>query len=209
MNKAHTVPMGYSITLTAGPEAASLQRLDDGSVKSVLIDDTVTFWPYNFDTFWESNGGTVTTARTIREETRNIVGTPPIPGHDGHLYIEPGTGGMFWDGTGSYCGIADGVTLAPVNTVPPAVTGTANEGEVLTCDDGTFSPAEDSVTKQWYADAVAIDGETGDTYTTIATSVDPVVEGDLGKDITCVVTAYNAYGYVAGTVSNTKTIVAP
>lgn len=69
---------------------------------------------------------------------------------------------------------------APENTVAPAITGTAQVGQVLTGSTGTWSGTP-TYARQWYADGAAIAAATGATYT-------PVV-GDVGKVITVAVTA--------------------
>lgn len=81
-------------------------------------------------------------------------------------------------------GVPDGYG-SPRNTVAPAITGTAQVGQVLTCSTGTWSPTG-TYTRQWYKGAVPISGATGGTYT-------PIV-GDIGGLIKCKVTATNPYG---------------
>jgi hypothetical protein len=74
--------------------------------------------------------------------------------------------------------------LPPVNTVAPAITGTPEPDEVLTCSDGTWTgEAPITFTYTWYKDTVLIPLETANTYTVLA--------GDVGSDIGCVVLASN------------------
>ncbi len=75
---------------------------------------------------------------------------------------------------------------APVNTVAPAVTGTAQVGQTLTCSTGTWTNTPTSYTYQWRQDGSDITGATSSTYV-------PVV-GDIGFPLDCVVTAHNAGG---------------
>lgn len=78
---------------------------------------------------------------------------------------------------------------APVNTVAPAITGTPETGETVTCSTGTWTGVPTpTYARQWQRDNVDISGETAATY-------DLVVE-DEGTDITCVVTATNTVGSV-------------
>lgn len=97
----------------------------------------------------------------------------------------------------NYIGSLGGVPAAPVNTVAPSITGTAQVGETLTAADGTWTgrPAP-ALTRVWEADGVAIAGATGTTYVP--------VEGDVGKTITATVTATN----IAGNASETSAATA-
>lgn len=74
---------------------------------------------------------------------------------------------------------------APVNSVLPAISGVAQQGETLTAWEGVWSQAS-TFTYVWKLDGTPIVGATGKTY-------DPVV-GDIGKELTVVVTATNSAG---------------
>lgn len=80
---------------------------------------------------------------------------------------------------------------APVNTVPPVLSGAAAVGSTLTTDDGTWTDA-DTFTYQWEISAdgmsgwTPIGGETANTYL--------VDSGDLTEFLRCVVTAHNGDG---------------
>lgn len=87
----------------------------------------------------------------------------------------------------------------PVNTTLPAVTGTAQVGQVLTTTNGSWSNSPTSYTRQWKADGANIAGATGLTYT-------PVV-GDVGKVISCTVVAVNEGGNSAPANSNNTAAV--
>lgn len=77
----------------------------------------------------------------------------------------------------------------PVNTVAPAVTGTATQGQTLTTTNGTWtgSPTP-TYTRQWRRNGTAIAGATNTTYVLQA--------ADVGTTITCLVTATNTLGAV-------------
>ncbi len=72
--------------------------------------------------------------------------------------------------TAKAAGYADGVassepsaTVEPgalVATAPPVVTGKAQVGKTLTATSGTWSPAPSDLAYQWYADGVALAGQT-------------------------------------------------
>lgn len=90
---------------------------------------------------------------------------------------------------------------APTMTVAPAITGTAEVGEVLTLSDGTFTGDPTIVyTKQWYAGGVAISGATGNTFT--------LLSAQIGKVITGRVQAINAYGTAIGFSAPTAAVIA-
>lgn len=74
---------------------------------------------------------------------------------------------------------------APVNTVAPAITGTAQEGQTLTCSTGTWSGSP-TYTYQWKRNGNNIGSATNSTYT--------LVTADVGQSIKCTVTATNFSG---------------
>ena len=74
---------------------------------------------------------------------------------------------------------------APVNTVAPAVTGTATVGQTLSTTNGTWTGAPaPTFTYQWQRSAVNISGATSSTYVLVA--------ADYANTIRCVVTATNS-----------------
>ena len=85
------------------------------------------------------------------------------------------------------------------NTVLPAITGTAQVGQLLTTTNGTWlnSPA---FTRQWYAGGVAIPAATGLTYTVLA--------GDVGKTINVVVTGVSTNGTQTATSNSVGPVIA-
>jgi hypothetical protein len=79
-------------------------------------------------------------------------------------------------------GFGGAATPGPKNTVRPAVTGTAEEGETLTCSDGTWvGSGTITFAYQWFRGSQAITGETSATYVVDA--------ADSGLLISCRVTA--------------------
>lgn len=75
----------------------------------------------------------------------------------------------------------------PVNTVAPAITGTAEVGETLTCSTGTWTGTGTiTYARQWQRDGVDIAGATGSTYT--------LVSADGGASVRCIVTATDDEG---------------
>jgi hypothetical protein len=74
---------------------------------------------------------------------------------------------------------------APTNTVAPAITGTAQEGQTLTCSTGTWTGSP-TYTYQWKRNGNNITSATNSTYT--------LVTADVSQSIKCTVTATNILG---------------
>lgn len=89
---------------------------------------------------------------------------------------------------------------APANVLLPAISGVAQEGEVLTVWEGTWLNGVDSFTYQWQNEGVNIGGATSATYTPVA--------GDVGDNLTCVVTATNGTGSTAAETAETIPVIA-
>jgi hypothetical protein len=116
-------------------------------------------------------------------------------------HADPSEAASYPDGIYNMAEIAILLAWAATNTVLPAITGTAQVGQVLTTTNGTWNgtPAP-TYTRQWKANGVAIVGATGTTYT-------PVV-GDIGKTITCTITATNTAGATTATSAATAAVIA-
>ena len=89
----------------------------------------------------------------------------------------------------------------PANTGLPAITGTAVPGGTLTCSDGSWTDATLPFSRRWLADGTAIAGQTAATYL--------VATADLGKAVTCEVTARNGTGPSAPATSAPVTVASP
>ena len=87
---------------------------------------------------------------------------------------------------------------APVMSVAPAITGTAQVGETLTCSTGTFTGTNNTYDYQWFANGLAVQGATSNTLV-LATA-------DVGKVFSCRVMASNSGGNAFG-FSNTTSAV--
>ena len=83
----------------------------------------------------------------------------------------------------------------PVNSVAPALSGTAQEGQTLTCSTGTWSGSP-TYTYQWKRDGNNITSATNSTYT--------LVTADVGTSIKCTVTATN---FVGSATADSNTVV--
>ena len=79
-------------------------------------------------------------------------------------------------------GLGSAAAPGPRNTVRPEVTGTAEEGETLTCSEGTWT-GTGSITYayQWQRGGSPISGATSATY--------ELAEADIGFLLSCNVTA--------------------
>lgn len=88
---------------------------------------------------------------------------------------------------------------APTNSVAPAVTGTAQDGQTLTCSQGTWTNSPTGYAYQWKRAGTNISGATSSTYL--------LVTADVGQAVKCTVTATNAIGS-ASADSNTVTPIA-
>ena len=75
---------------------------------------------------------------------------------------------------------ADARAKLPVNSAAPAITGTATQGEILTCSSGTWSQSP-NYTYQWHRSGVPIIGATAATRT--------LALADVGATMTCTVKA--------------------
>jgi hypothetical protein len=82
---------------------------------------------------------------------------------------------------------------APINLVPPLITGVGRVGQTLTCDTGEWEGTITSYAYQWQSDAVNV-GSNANTYV-------PVV-GDRNNTVVCAVTATNVTGSNTVTSSN-------
>ncbi len=88
---------------------------------------------------------------------------------------------------------------SPVNTVLPAVSGTAQQGQTLSVTTGTWSGTPTpTYAYQWLRAGAAISGATGSTYL--------LGFGDVGSAISCAVTATNAAGSASATSPSTATV---
>jgi hypothetical protein len=111
---------------------------------------------------------------------------------------------VFYDATDAAGVEAYSANAAPVNTVAPTITGTAQVGQVLSVSTGTWTGAPTSYQYQWYRDnfngSSAVDGATASTFT-------PTV-AELGVTMKCVVYALNADGISGIGVSDDETVIA-
>lgn len=77
--------------------------------------------------------------------------------------------------------------VAPANLSTPAISGSPERGEVLTCNPGTWSGIGITFAYQWRKGGTPITGATAATYTV-------PMDAAQGDSITCTVTATNTWG---------------
>jgi hypothetical protein len=85
-----------------------------------------------------------------------------------------------------YTVVVQPASTVPVNTVAPAIAGTAKAGIALKCGVGSWSSSPISYLYQWSRDGTPIAGATNSTYTVQAI--------DEGTTLTCTIAAMNAAG---------------
>lgn len=95
---------------------------------------------------------------------------------------------------------ADAVAKLPANSVAPAITGTATEGETLTVSNGTWSNTPDAYVYIWRRGGVVISGASASTY--------DLTEGDVGAVITASVVARNLGVQAVATSAGTAPVAA-
>ena len=92
------------------------------------------------------------------------------------------------------------VTAAPVNTVLPSITGTAEVGQTLTVVPGTWTGyPTPTKTYQWKRNGTPIGGATGTTYVCVA--------ADGGQALTVTETATNSVGSASATSASVSVVL--
>lgn len=138
-----------------------------------------------------SIGGATANTRVLSGADIGAVMTCTVTADDGELTA-----------SATSAGTSAVLPAAPVNTVVPAITGTAQQGQTLTAGNGTWtSTPTPTYTYQWKRGGVNISAATNSTYVLVA--------DDVGSTITVAVTATNAGGNATATSSATATVTVP
>lgn len=103
------------------------------------------------------------------------------------------------NGTATSAPTAQIAPSAPVNQTLPVITGSAIQGQTLSCSTGTWTASPTSFAYQWRRNGVAVSGATASTYLLTNT--------DAGSVMTCTVTATNAGGSASATSNATGTVI--
>ena len=160
-----------------------------------------------------SDNGSAITSYTAVSTPGNITGTLSQSG-SGTITVSGLTSGTAYtfqvyatNGIGNsfnYSGNSNSITTysVPVNTVAPAVTGTATRGQTLSTTTGSWTgtPASFSYAYQWQRSGTNIGSANSSTYT--------LVSADVGNTIRCQVTATNAGGSTAANSNSTAAVAA-
>jgi Tol biopolymer transport system component len=88
----------------------------------------------------------------------------------------------------------------PVNTSAPGISGTAQQGQALSCSDGIWQGAGLTLGHQWNRGGSPIGGAT--------TAIHTLTADDVGRAITCTVTASNADGTASATSASVTPVAA-
>jgi hypothetical protein len=100
-----------------------------------------------------------------------------------------------------FIGANGGLPAAPVNTVAPTITGTAQVGATLTAVPGTWTGTETPVISyQWNVAGAAVAGATASTFVPAPSA--------QGSTVTVTVTGTNWAGDVSVTSAATSTVAA-
>jgi hypothetical protein len=87
--------------------------------------------------------------------------------------------------------LGTGLLTQPINTTLPSIGGTPQAGQGLTCSTGIWDNLPLSYDYQWNRDGTPIPGATSSSYA--------VTDSDVGKQLTCSVTAWNLSGSATAT----------
>lgn len=109
-------------------------------------------------------------------------------------------GFTFWTAQASDGG-GGPVQQPPVNTNPPAISGVAQEGQVVACSQGSWTEGPTTFAFQWTRNGSDVAGATSSSYSLTA--------ADVGAQIRCRVTASNPAGSGQATSSAITPIAAP
>lgn len=187
----------YGVTGAAEPNYS-------GGIGLVRRDPRIVYASRQDGSAWEmhryvtdDNGATFTSsALTSGSSAKNV--RPTAPRYAGVLTVAPPD--MLWM-RGTYTAYTDyateawaspAITFPPVNLGLPAISGTPQVGQTLTCAIGTWSGTDPiSYVYQWRRDGTPIPGATGSTYVAQA--------ADGGTTLDCQVTASNSLGSATAT----------
>lgn len=99
----------------------------------------------------------------------------------------------------AYANMREFLDERPINTVAPAISGSAQEGQTLTATLGTWTGLGPiTYAYQWQRGTIPIMGATGSTYT--------VQAADIGQTLRVIVTGVNSLGSGVGTSADTPVV---
>lgn len=188
------IQKGKGITNAGDPEI-ELARVPTDAGQIILRAAALTNLNYAFKII-RNDAVTVGGQATVRYNRGLVVGPRTPNGRNEDFDLEVFTLGLQQRQVTQDAG---GAGNKPVNTVAPAITGTATVGQVLTLSNGTFTgDATITYQYQWLAGGTPIDGANAGTFTLTA--------AQTGKVITAIVTATNGAGSAQGFAAPTGAV---
>jgi hypothetical protein len=158
-----------------------------------------------------SAGSAWTVAATASNCTRALAESQVVPSSGNvaaSVAVSKSTyyyGGLLVFSDGGATAATSPITLPPLNTSPPTISGTPVQGDTLTASPGSWADSPTSYSYQWQdCDSLLcsnISGATGSAYT--------LQSSDVGKTIDVVVTASNSAGSTPGVSGQTGTVQRP
>jgi hypothetical protein len=152
----------------------------------------------DFGGTFPSGSGTFAAGETSKTITVLVAGDTAVEAAETFTLIVTAAGLNTVTSTGTISN--DDVVAPPVNTAIPTVSGTAQEGQTLTANAGTWSNSPTSYTYQWKRDGVAISGSINSTRI--------LTTADIGAAMTVTVTATNEGGSASATSTGTSAVIA-
>lgn len=171
---------GASAPPVVAPENTVLPAISGNAyVGSTLTASTGT-WLNGVDSYsyqWKADGANVGSNQNTYV---------PVSGDVGKVITVEVTATNAGGSTPASSSATSAVIAVPVNTVAPAITGSALVGSTLTCSTGTWSGGGSQTYAYQWKSAGSNVGSNQNTYVPVT--------GDVGNTITCTVTATNAAG---------------
>jgi len=193
--------LSYGTRITV-PEVLTAPVISGSTVENAtLTTSNGTWWwtPTSYAYQWEESSDGITSWASISGATGVTLSSPNVSKYIRARVIATNTIGA---SLASYSAVVGPVTsLVPTNSVPPVVTGTANEGDTLTTTSGTWSNSPTSYLYVWQMSINQTD------WTTVGSGSTLVIDSShVDKYIRSSVAGVNAIG--SGTAS-TSNVVGP
>ena len=180
-----TLAFTSAASITGTPQEGQVLTAVNGTLNDSDASVTGYQWTSNGSAISGATGSTYTVSEADEGKTIQVVET-----------ATDSDGGPATTSTSTATAAVSDITLA--FTSAASITGTPQEGQVLTAVNGTLNDSDASVTGyQWTSNGSAISGATSSTYT--------VSEADEGKTIQVVETATDSDGGPATTSTSTAT----
>jgi glucose/arabinose dehydrogenase len=205
----HEYPSHLELTLTA-TDSGGLTDTKNVLLYPQTVDLTFQSSPTGLQLTLNGTSATAPYTRTVITGSNNSISAPTPQTLAGSTYefsswSDGGAQTHNITATATATYTATYVTAAPTNTVPPSITGPAQQGKTMTARDGTWTGGTPmTFAYQWRrcntAGAACVDlaGATANTYSPVA--------GDVGSTLRVVVTATNTAGSTSATSAPTAVV---